>query len=741
MTADGVGHAEPTLLCEGAPFDLAGLAGARLASIVMPVKDAGPGLEALLSAIRRQRWAGRAELVAVDSGSTDSTVATLRDFGATVLTIDPGEFDHGLTRSAASRHARGELLVFVTQSMRPVGDQWLGPLVETLDGDPQLAGVSSRLVPHEDADPLIRLDGLREASYSTMPSRRAIEDREHYGSLSPAELRTFAHFHTVSCAIRPEALARVPFRSVTTIGEDLQWGKDALEAGLAIAHEPRSVARHSHDYRFDELLGRSFDDGVAAREIVGSRLCVESLLGHIAAQVDADLTHLRGEYELGPEELEHWERESISRRTAQLVGQWLGTNADQLPAQAVPALSLARRRARPLGMQSTGRPALDAIVRYAAARSPYYRELLARRERFEDIPPLTKALVRANFERIVVPGLPAARMQRTWTSGSTGEPTEFISDADAAHESLRARAWLLELSAIPRDATIVWVALDPRHELPPNWSSVRMRDITRANLAERLAGLDRLEGYILYGIASSLEWIATEVERSPGVLPGMLPLAVVTSADTLTSVGRRRIERVFGCPVHSWYGSIETDPSLAGTAPGESERYVVNEERCHIEVTDEHGRPCAPGERGQILVTDLHNRCFPLLRYALADLATASDRTYRGNTTLQRIEGRTSTLVELDSGAHLTESTVSLAVLRATSAVDLIDGFQCAQTGPNALEMRVVWREKPDRDAANELEAACRYMWGDRTEVRVRAVEQLEVLPSGKRWVLKRLDS
>lgn len=335
--------AEPTLLCEGAPFALAS-PGARLASIVLPVKDAGPDLADLLSAIRRQRWAGRAEVVAIDSGSTDATVAILREDGATVLAVEPADFDHGLTRLAASHRARGDFLVFVTQSMRPADEEWLAPLVEALDADAQVAGVCSRLVPHEDAGLLTRLDGQREASYATEPSRRAIEDRARYAALAPDELRAFAHFHTVSCAIRPEALARVPFRSVTTIGEDLQWGKDALEAGLAIAHEPRSVARHSHDYSFDELLGRSFDDGVAARELVGSRLDGEALLGHIAFQVAADLAHLRDEHALSDEELAHWERESIARRTAQLVGSWLGTNADQLPDQVVPALSLARRR-------------------------------------------------------------------------------------------------------------------------------------------------------------------------------------------------------------------------------------------------------------------------------------------------------------------------------------------------------------------------------------------------------------
>ncbi len=393
-------------------------------------------------------------------------------------------------------------------------------------------------------------------------------------------------------------------------------------------------------------------------------------------------------------------------------------------------------------MRSTGRPALDAILRYAREHSPYYRELLAGAERFEDVPPLTKALVREHFDRILVPGLPAERMQRKWTSGSTGEPTEFICDAWAEPEALRARTWLLELAGIPAGVTIVWLVLDdPRHELPPSWRALRMRDMTRANLHERLAPLDDLGDYILYGMASSAEWIAAATERSPSALPATSPIAVVTSADTLTSVGRRRIERVFGCPVHSWYGSIETDPSLAGTLPGQHDRYVVNHVRAHVEVGDEQGRPCAPGERGQILVTDLHNRCFPLLRYALGDLAVAGDRVLHGSTVIERIEGRSSTLVELANGTHFTEGMLSRAVLVARSALDLIEGFQCVQTGPSALELRVVWNDARHEAAAAELEASCRKLWGETTEVTVRDVHKLDVLPSGKRWVLQRLDA
>ena len=392
-------------------------------------------------------------------------------------------------------------------------------------------------------------------------------------------------------------------------------------------------------------------------------------------------------------------------------------------------------------MEHTGRPALDALLDYAQEHSAYYRELLPRHRRFAELPPLTKRLVRAEFDRILVPGLPPERAVRKQTSGSTGEPAEFIADGWAGEASQSARDWLLDLSGIPREVAIVYVILGTTPALPSNWTPLSMRDMTPENLPERLSALGRLGHYIFYGAANTLEWIAAEAERAPEALPDPRPLAVITSSDTLTRLGRERIGRVLGCPVHSWYGSIETDPSLAGTIPGDGDRYVVNEERSLIEVTDEEGRPCAPGEQGQILITDLHNRCFPLIRYAIGDLAVASDRTYRGNATLERIEGRSTAVVELANGTKLTESSASRAVLRAPEAAEAIDAFQFQQTGPSAVEARVVWRERPDVNAAAQLEAACLHQWGGKTEITVRGVERLDVLPSGKRWVLRGLSS
>ncbi len=322
-------------LAERKPFVLGTPADDRLVSIVLPAKDPGAGLSELVDAIRGQRWDGQVELVVVDSGSRDGTPDRMRELGATVVEADPAAFDHGENRNLGAQYARGDTLVFVTQSMRPADEGWLAGLLAALDREPRLAGVSSRVKPLPWADHLARRDAERDLTFSAERRVRSREDPDgHVG------------FTTVSCAIRAEVLREIPFRSVETIGEDLVWAKEALEAGHLIGHEPDSVALHSHDYSFDELLGRDFDDGVARLDVEGRRLEGDAILADIGTLVEADRRYLSEECGLEGAELEFWVRRSASRRTAQLVGQWLGTNHDRLAPEALEALSLVRRVVR-----------------------------------------------------------------------------------------------------------------------------------------------------------------------------------------------------------------------------------------------------------------------------------------------------------------------------------------------------------------------------------------------------------
>ena len=49
--------------------------------------------------------------------------------------------------------------------------------------------------------------------------------------------------------------------------------------------------------------------------------------------------------------------------------------------------------------------------------------------------------------------------------------------------------------------------------------------------------------------------------------------------------------------------------------------YHLQSESVHVEILDEAGRPCAPGEIGRVIVSPLHNFAMPLLRYESGDYA------------------------------------------------------------------------------------------------------------------------
>lgn len=336
----------PVCVAEGREHVLGGGPSARLISVLVPVKDGAPFLREMLPLLLGQSVEARLEIVAIDSGSRDDSIDVLIQHGATVLTIAAAEFDHGLTRNLAAEHAHGDVFVFLSQRARPIGDLWLAPLVGVLDADPEVVGVCSRVLPYPTADLLTRKDGERELSGSPARQRKQITDWQAYVRMTEHQRRVCLNFHTVSAAIRAEAWQLTPFRSVRTLGEDLLWAREVVEAGWALVHEPASCVHHSHDYSLDELFARNVDDGIANRDITGRTVDRAQILPQITAMARDDWAYLRDSVGLTGTELERWQLESVLRRTAQAVGQWLGANHEDLPdGTAVLFSSMPRMRA------------------------------------------------------------------------------------------------------------------------------------------------------------------------------------------------------------------------------------------------------------------------------------------------------------------------------------------------------------------------------------------------------------
>ncbi|MGH2676772.1 MAG: hypothetical protein ACRDHB_00230 [Actinomycetota bacterium] len=402
----------------------------------------------------------------------------------------------------------------------------------------------------------------------------------------------------------------------------------------------------------------------------------------------------------------------------------------------------------------------DAQVDHAIRRCPYYARTIPRGARFEDIPILTKPLIREHFDDLVAKDAPEHRKLSMRTAGTSGEPLSFLRDtAGTLVDAMASDRFFRALHNVPFTATIIAVNAVSRGGEPySRWSRISGRvraavagepardpwlltlpliDVGPGDVQRYLDRWNRLRGYFFVGQSSGIDWLAQQIEEQ-GLRLQRPPVAIAATSDTLTEHARLRMERVFGAPVHARYGSNEF-PFLAGSQPGRVDRFLFNPLLAYVELLDDEDRPVPPGELGRVVLTNLNERVMPLIRYQQGDLAVASPEGYVGGfRVVEGLIGREAELLRFPSGRAVGGSALGQLLVKRHDFAPWVRNFQCVQTGPNELELRVAWARDPG-DARTRIAAAVREAADPDTVVRVRDIDEPDRYPSGKVWVVRGL--
>ena len=244
-------------------------------SVLLVTKNGERYLAEVLDRIGQQRGRFRlGEVIAVDSGSRDRTLAILEAHAVRVIRIPPQEFGHGKTRNLAASQAQGDYLVFLTQDATPANADWLEALLAPLRADPSIAGAYSRQLPRPDCHPMewrrIVEDELSGRAESCLNSRAAPD----YAN-NPA---SFYFFSNVSSVLRRSVWQQFPFPEVE-FAEDQLWARRVLEAGYKTAYRADSLVYHSHGYGAWPNFRRHFDHARALSDLgSASRLSLRHTL-------------------------------------------------------------------------------------------------------------------------------------------------------------------------------------------------------------------------------------------------------------------------------------------------------------------------------------------------------------------------------------------------------------------------------------------------------------------------------
>lgn len=220
-------------------------------SIIIPTLNGAATLPALLAGIGTAH-----EIVAIDSGSTDQTVRLLREAGATVLDLGGRPFSHASARNRAAAHARGDVLVFLTQDVEPVGAGWLEPLLAAL-GDPDVAGGFGRQIPR---------GGSPEEAFmvaTNYPDQaRTITAASAGARFGPGATL----FSNAFGAMKRRAFEAIHFPEIV-MSEDQAWGREVLKAGFTIRYVPEAAVYHGHRLSLARAFRRNFDSGSSLQQL------------------------------------------------------------------------------------------------------------------------------------------------------------------------------------------------------------------------------------------------------------------------------------------------------------------------------------------------------------------------------------------------------------------------------------------------------------------------------------------
>jgi len=223
-------------------------------SIIIPARNECRTIARLIAAIREQAPAGwGVEVVLVDDGSTDDTVAVARAAGARVLELGShaGGGNPAVARNRGARAASGDPLVFLDADCMPA-EGWLARLLAGHDSGAEVVGGALDLPPGLAA--MARCDYYC-GWYHVHSARPAGEVPNH----PPGNL-----------SVRREAFLRTSgfteLQPVAYAHEELGWQAEIRRAGGRILFDPRAIVTHHNRPGFRNLLRRNYRWGFSAIE-------------------------------------------------------------------------------------------------------------------------------------------------------------------------------------------------------------------------------------------------------------------------------------------------------------------------------------------------------------------------------------------------------------------------------------------------------------------------------------------
>lgn len=375
---------------------------------------------------------------------------------------------------------------------------------------------------------------------------------------------------------------------------------------------------------------------------------------------------------------------------------------------------------------------LSGLISHAINNTEFYSKY--RDIPLESFPVMDKILLRESYDSLTVQisKIPEHKgklvIQRT--SGSTGTPLAVPQDKRKRNRRIAELKYFGKIAGFNSHEKLahlrIWNKWHNKSRFQSFKENIFAVDCSRINdqTLTELCNLIKRKGIIaIWGYASWYDKLLEFVERNSIKLTSVR--VIIAGSEMLQPATRENLKRKLNCNVVSRYSNEEQ--GVLGQDKDDDEQFYLNHASYYFEFLKlDSDKKAEPGELSRIIVTDLFNYAFPMIRYDTGDIGIYVFNDLTGFPVLRKIYGRLLDLVYDTQGTAIHPMTLA----RILKNYDEIKLWQFIQTDQKKYELKLKLTTKMDISGCiKELKE----IFGKDSQIDILFVEEIPVLSSGKR--------
>lgn len=379
---------------------------------------------------------------------------------------------------------------------------------------------------------------------------------------------------------------------------------------------------------------------------------------------------------------------------------------------------------------------LDAILSFAVENCQFYHGCDPLK--LSSFPVVNKNILNENKDKISVkmekiPGQ-HGELHIQKTSGSTGTPFSISQDTIKRNRRIAELKYFGEIVGFKSHDPLLqlriwtsWQSKSKTRAFRENIHPFNIADMSDDNLAKLCDTINKYHITTIRSYASSYRIIADFVKRNNINLPSLK--LCIAGSEALEEDVREAIKKYLKCDIISQYADEECGILAQEKIDGKPNSFYLNHASYVFEVLKmDSDVPAEYGELGRVVITDLTNRSFPIIRYDTGDIAVlhAPDETSDGKEYFSALYGRKIDLIFNTKGHPMHPMILS----RVLKNVPNIRQWQFIQKSENGYLLKLNVSGMIDE---TEITKELKNYFGADAIISIEYVDTIPVLKSGKR--------